>query len=94
MNWMTQKKDGDVKGPPWAQRRGSGETIRKLLQISGVTTILVVNSLMGHYPNSSYTLWFWSNYIHSFKRHHITRTTSITEADRRVSKLSDHTRNR
>lgn len=84
MNWRTQRQDEDTDGPRWAQRRGSGETVRKLLQVSGVTTILVVNSLMGHYPNSSYTPWFWSNYIHSLKRHHITRSTKIIEADRRV----------
>lgn len=72
----------ECRGSMLGTEEESGETLRKLLHISGVTTILVVNSLMGHCPNSSYTPWFWSNYIHSLKRHHITRSTKIMEADR------------
>lgn len=85
---------GMQKGPAWGQRKGSGETARKLLQNTGVMTIPAANRVAGHYLNSSYTLWFWSNYIHSVKRHHIMRSMDFTEADRRVSKMSDCTRNR
>lgn len=44
---------------------------------------------MGHCPNSSYIPWFWSNYTRSLKRHHITRSTKIIEAER----SNDCTRN-
>lgn len=79
MNWRTQREDEDIEGPCWPQKKGSGETLRKLLHISGVTIILVKNSLMGHCPNSSYIPWFWSNYIISLKRHHTTRPTFYTK---------------
>lgn len=91
MKWRMWRQDEDIEGPWWAQRRGSGKIVRKLLHISGVTTRMVVNSLKGYCPNRSYTPWFWSNYIQSFKRHHITRSTKIIEADRRV--LTESNRN-
>lgn len=91
MNWITQRQDGDVEG----STLGTEEEIRRNTK-EATSDLWCHNhsSCEQSLSNSSYTLRFWSNYIHSVKRHHIMRSTNITEADRRVSKMSDCTRNR